>query len=129
MRFLLTLIRDQRGGPAAEFAMVLPIAIMFLLGIIDVGRLMWTWNMAEKATQMGVRYAAVTDYIVPGIANQSFVGLSGLTTGRCGSGVGIRNYDLHKTFNCCHLHLHRHMSLGCFPDRGRRNAGPVHRDL
>jgi len=81
MRFLLTLIRDQRGGPAAEFAMVLPIAIMFLLGIIDVGRLMWTWNMAEKATQMGVRYAAVTDYIVPGIANQSFVGLSGLTQG------------------------------------------------
>jgi hypothetical protein len=78
---LRSLVRDQSGGPAAEFAMVLPLAIMFLLGIIDVGRLMWTWNMAEKATQMGVRYAVVTDYVAPGIADQSFVGLSGLTQG------------------------------------------------
>jgi TadE-like protein len=72
---------DRNGGTAAEFAMVLPLAIIFLFGIIDVGRLMWTWNTAEKATQMGVRYAVVTDYVVPGIASQSFVGQSSLTQG------------------------------------------------
>ena len=81
MRNFRSLFGDVRGGTAAEFAMVLPLAIIFLLGIIDVGRLMWTWNMAEKATQMGVRYAVVTDYVVPGIASQSFVGQSGLTQG------------------------------------------------
>jgi hypothetical protein len=75
------ILRDTKGGAAAEFALVLPLAIIFLLGIIDVGRLMWTWNMAEKATQMGVRYAVVTDYVVPGIASQTFVGQSGLTQG------------------------------------------------
>jgi Flp pilus assembly protein TadG len=75
------LVRDEHGGPAAEFGLVLPLVIIFLLGIIDVGRLMWTWNTAEKATQMGVRYAVVTDYIVPTIGTQSFVGQSSLTQG------------------------------------------------
>lgn len=73
--------RDNEGGPAAEFALVLPLAIIFLFGIIDVGRLMWTWNKAEKATQMGVRYAVVTDLVVPGIASQNFVGQGTLTQG------------------------------------------------
>jgi hypothetical protein len=81
MKNFRSILRDTKGGTAAEFAMVLPLAIVFLLGIIDVGRLMWTWNMAEKATQMGVRYAVVTDYVAPAIASQTFVGQSGLTQG------------------------------------------------
>lgn len=81
MKRIRSFVQDICGGPAAEFALVLPLAIIFLFGIIDVGRLMWTWNMAEKATQMGVRYAVVTDYVVPGIANQNFVGVGGLTQG------------------------------------------------
>lgn len=52
---------SRRGSVATEFAMVLPLLIILLFGIIDVGRMMWTWNRAEKATQMGVRFAAVTD--------------------------------------------------------------------
>ena len=32
-------------------------------GIIDAGRLMWEYNRAEKATQMGARFAVVTDMI------------------------------------------------------------------
>lgn len=66
------LIGDLRGASAAEFAMVLPLLLMFLLGIIDVGRLMWTWNRAEKATQMGVRYAVVTDMVPATLATQNF---------------------------------------------------------
>jgi Flp pilus assembly pilin Flp len=65
-------IRDERGGPAAEFAMVLPILIIFLLGTIDVGRLMWDWNQAEKATQMGVRYAVATDIVPSDLETYSF---------------------------------------------------------
>lgn len=45
--------------------MVLPLLVLFLLGIVDAGRMMWTWNQAEKATQMGTRMAIVTD-MVPG---------------------------------------------------------------
>ena len=59
-RFAL-LIRNQRAAGAAEFGLVLPLLILFLFGIIDVGRYMWALNTAEKATQMGVRYAVVSD--------------------------------------------------------------------
>ena len=69
------------GGPAAEFALVLPLLLAFLLGIIDVGRLMWTWNQAEKATQMGVRYAVVTDIVAPGLDTYSFSVDGGLLQG------------------------------------------------
>jgi len=65
-------IYDERGGPAAEFAMVLPLLLIFLLGTIDVGRLMWDWNQAEKATQMGVRYAVVTDMVPSDLETYSF---------------------------------------------------------
>lgn len=61
MNMLFRLFKDPRAAVGAEFAMVVPIVILFVLGMVDVGRLMWTWNRAEKAAQMGVRYAAVTD--------------------------------------------------------------------
>lgn len=57
------LFLDSRGAGAAEFALVLPLLLLLLFGIIDIGRLMWTWNQAEKATQMGVRLAVVTDVV------------------------------------------------------------------
>jgi hypothetical protein len=60
-RCITFLARCDKGASAAEFAFVLPLLLLFLLGIIDVGRLMWTLNQAEKATQMGVRYAVVSD--------------------------------------------------------------------
>lgn len=71
-RFLHRFWQDRNGGPAAEFALVAPLLILFLLGIIDVGRLMWTWNQAEKATQMGVRFAAVTDPMPSGLESFSY---------------------------------------------------------
>ena len=63
MRLGRDILADRRAASAVEFALVLPLLLLFLLGIIDVGRLMYTWNMAEKATQMGVRYAVVTDFV------------------------------------------------------------------
>lgn len=68
-----TLARNEKGASAVEFAMVLPLLLLFLLGIIDVGRYMWTLNRAEKATQMGVRYAIVSDPVA-NIINTDFVG-------------------------------------------------------
>ncbi len=81
MKHIRAFMNDQEGGPAAEFALVLPLAVLFLLGIIDVGRFMWEYNRAEKATQMGARFAAVTDFIPTGLGTYTFVGVGGLTQG------------------------------------------------
>lgn len=71
---MIALIRDDRGASAAEFALVLPLLLIFLFGIIDGGRLMWTWNQSEKATQVGARVAIVTNVLAPGLATTNYVG-------------------------------------------------------
>jgi Flp pilus assembly protein TadG len=75
-----SLLRDQSGA-AAEFALVLPIALIFIFGIIDAGRFMWAYNRAEKATQVGARAAVVTNVISTGLGTQDYVGVNGLTQG------------------------------------------------
>ena len=58
---LCRLILDRRASSAAEFALVLPAALLLLFGIIDVGRYAWQLNEYEKATQMGARHAVMLD--------------------------------------------------------------------
>lgn len=72
--------RDTRGS-AAEFALVLPIFLFLLLGTIDVGRYMWFVAQAEKATQMGTRYAVVTDMVPTGLYSYNFASASGVSSG------------------------------------------------
>jgi len=67
------LLRDKRASSASEFALVLPLLIIFLIGIIDVGRFLWVANSAEKAAQMGVRYAVVTTPVSAAISSYNFV--------------------------------------------------------
>jgi Flp pilus assembly protein TadG len=55
--------RDNSGSTAAEFGLVLPLLLVLLFSIIDAGRWIWTYNQAEKATQMGARMAIVTNGI------------------------------------------------------------------
>src|SRR3546814_16819331 len=61
--------------------MLLPLLLIFLLGIIDVGRLKWTWNRAEKAPQMGVRFAVVADMVPGNLAAYDFALQGGITGG------------------------------------------------
>ena len=70
---LSNLIADRRASGTAEFALVLPILVLFLLGIIDIARVMYVINMAEKATQMGARYAIVTDVLPPEASAKDYV--------------------------------------------------------
>lgn len=49
----------QRGATAVEFALVLLVFLTFLLGVIDISRMLFTWNAASEATRAGARYAVV----------------------------------------------------------------------
>lgn len=74
-------LRDTRGASAAEFALVLPLALLLLFGLIDVGRYVWAINQAEKATQVGARWAVATDMIPSGLADYSFAIDGGILQG------------------------------------------------
>ena len=45
--FLRRFGRDRRGAGAAEFALVLPLSILFLVGLLDTGRLFYDINRGE----------------------------------------------------------------------------------
>lgn len=69
MSRLFAFLRNASGASAAEFAMILPLALLVMFGIVDVGRYTWELNQAEKAVQMGARYAVATRLVAQGLNN------------------------------------------------------------
>ena len=67
---------NTRGAVAAEFALVLPVALLFLLGTFDMGRYLWEMNKMEKAVQAGTRYAVSTAVVASGLNDESYVGFA-----------------------------------------------------
>jgi Flp pilus assembly protein TadG len=49
----------QRGSTIVEFSLVLIVFLIFLLGIFDFSRLLYTWSVTNEATRAGARYAVV----------------------------------------------------------------------
>lgn len=52
---------SHRGAAIVEFALVVTIFLMLLLGIMDFGRWLYTLNAASEATRLGARVAVVCD--------------------------------------------------------------------
>ena len=90
MKTLMRLLRGDQGATAAEFALVLPLLLILIFGIIDGGRFLWEFTEAQKATQMGVRYAVVTDPVASGLSSYSFAITDGITQGNA---VPTANFD------------------------------------
>lgn len=88
-------LQDQRGGTMLEFTMIVVLMFGMTFGIVDFGRAFWLWNSAEKATQIGVRAAIITDPVLPALAafdcNNAGVALGT----RCGLGG-----DTYGTVSC-----------------------------
>jgi Flp pilus assembly protein TadG len=58
-RRLRGLGRNQRGVAAVEFGIIAPIFIAMLVGIVDLGRYMWTLNTMQYAVDQSVRAGVV----------------------------------------------------------------------
>ncbi len=74
--FLMRAGRDARGASAAEFALILPVFLLFFFGLIDAGRFLYEVNRGEKATQIGARMAVVTDPIALSLKDANYVGVT-----------------------------------------------------
>jgi Flp pilus assembly protein TadG len=51
--------RRERGQGLVEFAVVLPVFMVLLLGVVDFGRVVWTTNILQAATREAARFAIV----------------------------------------------------------------------
>jgi Flp pilus assembly protein TadG len=69
----------QRGVAAVEFAMVSVLFFTLLMGAIEMGWLLWTWNAAVEATRLGARLAVVCDINDADIKDRMGEMLPGLT--------------------------------------------------
>ena len=71
--------RDQRGATVVEFALTLPVFVMFILAITDGAMLMWTQLGLQHGAEMAARCAAVN-------------------TTSCGSDANIKSYAANQAF-------------------------------
>ena len=72
--------RRQCGAAAVEFALVCGLLSTLVLGVIEMGRLLWTWNAAVEATRYGARLAVVCDMNDSHIKTRMISRLPTLTT-------------------------------------------------
>ena len=56
---LRRLLRARDVATAVEFALVAPVFILFCLGIVEGGRMMWIRNSVQTAADEAARYAMV----------------------------------------------------------------------
>ena len=57
----MKLIKDEQGATMVEFTIIFMLLMLLTFGIVDFGNLAFQWNSSEKATQVGVRTAAISD--------------------------------------------------------------------
>jgi Flp pilus assembly pilin Flp len=53
--------RDDRGAAVIEFALIVPLLLLLLFGIIDMSRAFYTLNNLASAVREGARRGAVAD--------------------------------------------------------------------
>src|SRR5438132_4784872 len=49
----------EKGQTLVEFALVALLFLTLVLGIVEFGRALWTWNTIVQATRAGARFAVV----------------------------------------------------------------------
>lgn len=62
--------RNEQGAVMVEFSLVVSMLLLVTFGVIEFGYLWWQMNSAEKATQMGVRKAVVSNPVAKEISTQ-----------------------------------------------------------
>lgn len=67
---------DEAGATLIETSLVFTLLILMTLGFVDLARAFAQWNTAEKATQIGVRAAIITDPVAEELADFDCVNAS-----------------------------------------------------
>ncbi len=69
---------SERGQDALEFALITPLLMLLLLGILEFSLMMFSYNSVSNAAREGARYGTVHPTDTTGIANAARPSLTGL---------------------------------------------------
>src|SRR5687768_22337 len=61
-RKLRSLVRDESGGTLAEMALTLPVLILLLAGVSEIGRYFQAYTTMAKSTRAAARYLSNHKY-------------------------------------------------------------------
>ena len=56
LQFLQSFLRDERGVSAVEFALTVPVLLISLLGVVDIGNVVYQRADMESALRAGIQY-------------------------------------------------------------------------
>src|SRR5262249_11973102 len=56
---IVALTHDLRGSTAVQFGLAAPALVLFVLGIFEVGRMLWTMNALHYSVEEAARCASV----------------------------------------------------------------------
>lgn len=73
-RSLPRFLCDRTGAALAEFALAGPLVVLIVLGTIEMGVLLWSWNSMAKAAQVGARLAAISSPVSSDISTMTGLG-------------------------------------------------------
>lgn len=82
-----------RGQGLVEFALVFPVLFLCLLGVVDMGRFVYTANVLSQAAREAARLAAVE----AGYIGSTDVGCGAITSARPGAHVCPADYNALKS--------------------------------
>jgi TadE-like protein len=87
--------RRQQGLTTVEFAIVALLALMTLLGSLEIARVFFVYNALEEATRRGARVAAVCQVNDPAIGQIASFTASGtpLVGGLTPANIGVQYLD------------------------------------
>ena len=71
-------IRNERGQDLAEYALILPIFLLIIMGIFDMGRAVYYYSALQNSVREGARYGIIHPDDIAGIESvvlQKAVGL------------------------------------------------------
>jgi Flp pilus assembly protein TadG len=60
-KYLIPFIHEEHGATAIEFGMISMIFITFVFGVMEAGRVMWTYNALQYGVENAARYALVNE--------------------------------------------------------------------
>lgn len=83
--------RDERGAAMVEYAATMALFFLLFFAILDFGRLLYNWVMAEKATQMAARIATVRPAVCTGVPDMNSRGSGSTPEDRFGVACDSRD--------------------------------------
>ncbi len=93
LAFITSLLKDKSGSNVVEFAIVAPLLLLIILGIMQFGMILFTYNNMVQAAREAARTLAVQETTAAeaqqiALNNLGFSGLT-FTVTACAPGIGV----------------------------------------